>query len=294
MGGELEALEHYENEVITRSGDRRMVAWNNSYMRDSEGVIIGTLSAGEDITARKLAEERNEQLLADNRRLTQRLFEVQETERRCLARELHDELGQWLSAVQAHAQLISGLAGEDLVEIRESADEIRESINTVLQNVRRMILDLRPPVLDTLGLKDSLEELISRWRAYHPVVSCEFDVSGPIDELEERLGITIYRIVQEGLTNIANHADARGARIGIRRIPATASRAEHVLVTVADDGRGMSAQARHEGMGLLGMRERVVAVGGRYELDSLPGKGVTITVRLPISREDCFAAEQRY
>ena len=254
MGGELAALEYYENEVVTRFGERRMVAWNNNYMRDSEGVIIGTLSAGEDITARKLAEERNKRLLEDNRKLTQRLFEVQELERRRLARELHDELGQWLSAVQAHAQLIAGLAGKEMTDIRESAQEISGSIDTVLQIVRRMILDLRPPVLDALGLVDSLEELVARWRAHHPVVSCAIEASGRLDELEERLGITIYRIIQEALTNIANHADARKVRIDVRRESTADFPEEHVSVTVSDDGRGMIPDARHDGMGLLGMR----------------------------------------
>jgi PAS domain S-box-containing protein len=283
MAGELEALEYFENEVVTRSGARRMVAWNNNYMRDSDGVIIGTLSAGEDITARKRAEERNERLLSENRRLTQRLFEVQEKERRSLARELHDELGQWLSAVQAHAQLIAGLAGDGLTDIRDSAEEIRACVDTVLRNVRRMILDLRPPLLDAFGLKDSLEELVVRWRAHHPAVSCHLKLTGRLDELDERLGITIYRIVQEALTNVANHADASHVRIEIRRARTAESGAEQLVMTIADDGRGIAPTVRHEGMGLLGMRERVVAVGGRYELESRPGEGVKIAVWLPTS-----------
>ncbi len=175
MKGELQALDYYENEVLTLSGDRRMVAWHNNYMRDPDGVIIGTLSFGEDITVRKLVEERNKELLAENRRLMQRLFEAQETERRHLARELHDELGQWLSAMQAHARLITDLTGEDLRDIHESAAEIMASIDAVLLHVRRMIRDLRPVMLDALGLQDSLEELVARWRSHHPATACIAD-----------------------------------------------------------------------------------------------------------------------
>ena len=281
MSGELKALDYYENEVLTRCGDRRMVAWHNNYMRDSDGVIIGTLSFGEDITARKRTEERNQQLLAENRRLMQRQFEVQETERRHLARELHDELGQWLSAMQAHARLIADLAGDDLRDIRESAAEITDSIDAVLQNVRRMICDLRPMMLDALGLKDSLEELVTRWRTSHPAISCMLDVSGRLDDLVEPMNITIYRIIQEALTNVANHSDAGAVTINIRRGPGVEPSPRPILVDIADDGQGLMDDVRSQGMGLLGMRERVLAVGGHFEIESRPGQGVRISARLP-------------
>jgi PAS domain S-box-containing protein len=282
MGGELQALDYYENEVLTRTGDRRMVAWHNNYLRDAEGVIVGTLSSGEDITARKRAEERNVQLLAENRRLTWRLFAVQEMERRRLSRELHDELGQWLSAVQAHAQLIAALAGTDLPDIRESADEIKESIETAMRNVRRMIRDLRPAVLDALGLEESLRELVSRWGANHPAISCDLALDGGLGALDEALSITVYRIVQEALTNVVSHADASEVRIELYRSPGAGPEDDVLSVTVVDDGKGIIPGARSEGMGLLGMRERVLTAGGTFDLESSPGRGVRIRVKLPV------------
>lgn len=281
MAGELEALDYFENEVLTRSGKRRMVAWHNSYMRDSDEIIVGTLSAGEDITARKLAEERNAKLLVENRRLMQRLFEAQETERQRLARELHDELGQWLSAVQAHAQLIVGLTGDRLRDIHESAAEITASVDRVLQNVRRMIRDLRPVALDAFGLEDSVGELVAQWEADHAELACRLDVIGVLEDLDEPLAITIYRIIQEALTNVAKHAGISSVLIEIRRLPDSGAAAGVVSVTISDDGRGMLPEAHQQGMGLLGMRERVLAVGGTYELDSNPGEGVRIRLRLP-------------
>jgi len=259
-----------------------MVGWRNNFMRDAEGVIVGTLSAGEDITVRKQVEKRNVHLLIENRRLMQRLFSVQEMERRRLARELHDELGQWLSAVQAHAQLIAALAGEGLPDIRESANEIKESIDTAMHNVRRMIRDLRPVMLDALGLEESLQELVSRWGASHSTITCDLAVNGRLDDLDEALSITVYRIVQEALTNVVSHADAGEVRIDLRRSSGGGPRAETLSVTIADDGRGMTPGVRSEGMGLLGMRERVLAVGGTFDLDSSPGRGVRIRVELPI------------
>lgn len=282
MGGDLQALDYYENDVLTRAGERRVVAWHNSYLRDAEGVIVGTLSSGEDITARKRAEERNVQLLAENRRLTWRLFAVQEMERRRLSQELHDELGQWLSAVQAHAQLIAALAGKDLPDIRESANEIRESIDTAMRNVRRMIHDLRPVVLDVLGLEESLRELVSRWGANHPAIACDLTVDGQLHDLDEAVSITVYRIVQEALTNVVSHANARQVRIDLHRARGTGSPAETLFVTIADDGKGITPGVRSEGVGLLGMRERVLTAGGTFDLDSSPGRGVRVRAELPL------------
>jgi PAS domain S-box-containing protein len=281
MRGELKALDYYENEVLTRSGTQRMMAWHNSYMQDSEGAIIGTLSAGEDITARKIAEQRNAQLLRENRRLMQRLFAVQEGERRRLARELHDELGQWLSAVQAHTHLISDLAGEQLPDIRESANEIQLSVNRVFQNVRRMIRDLRPVVLDTLGLEDSLAELVTSWESHHSDIYCQLNISDSLEDLDESLAITIYRIIQEALTNITNHAGASKVKIGINRTTAVDTTIPVVQLTISDNGKGIRPKIRHDGMGLLGMRERVLATSGTFELESSPGQGVVIKVELP-------------
>lgn len=290
MGGELEGLQYYENEVLTRSGERRLVAWHNNYMRDSQGAIIGTLSAGEDITARRLAEERNVQLLTENRRLTQRLFAVQESERRHIARELHDELGQWLSAVQAHAHLISKIAGDGLPDIRASLDEIQVSVDAIFMSVRRMIRDLRPVTLDTLGLEESLAELVANWESHQSGTSCRLEVPEGLGDLDEPLAMNIYRIIQEALTNVAKHADASRVIIEIRRAAATDAFPPSVIVTVADDGKGTMSGSVQEGMGLLGLRERVLGACGTFELETGPGRGVCIKVRLPV-RPEGFAQQ---
>lgn len=294
MCGELKALDYYENEVLTRTGERRMMAWHNSYMRDSEGVIIGTLSAGEDITARKVAEQRTEQLLQENRRLMQRLFTVQEGERSRLARELHDELGQWLSAVQAHVHMISNIAGERFPDILESAKEIQLSVDMVFQNVRRMIRDLRPVMLDALGLEDSLVELVASWERRQSKISYQLDITEPLEDLEGSLAITIYRIIQEALTNVANHAGASKVEVSIRRKAGIDSSPPAILLSIADDGKGMIPGVRYDGMGLLGMRERVLATGGNYALDSSPGRGLRIKVELPLLPYGDAAQSERY
>jgi PAS domain S-box-containing protein len=252
--------------------------------RDADGNPSEMIGSWWDITQRKLAEERSAALLEENRRLMQRLFQLQETERKHLAQELHDELGQWLSAAQANAQSMIGLVPERTAELRASARAIIECVSQVQQGVRRMISDLRPVLLDQLGLEESLQELISQWSSLHPQIACRLSISSPLGELGDTVDITVYRIVQEALTNTARHADARNVTVGLRRDSVAKTREANLYFTIEDDGGGI-AKAAGAGMGLLGMRERALAAGGTFELDNRPRNGVRISVRLPILRE---------
>lgn len=237
----------------------------------------------------------NERLIDENRRLMQRLFAVQEGERQRIARELHDELGQWLTAVQAQAQLISRLAGEHAPDIAAAADRILAIADILFQKVRGMIRDLRPITLDALDLEANLAELVANWKTDQTGTSCRLQIDAGLDDLDEPRSIIIYRVVQEALTNVARHAGARQVEIDVRRCaasgtgPGTVSGTDPpkapsgVRVTIADDGRGVVPGAGREGTGLLGMRERVLGVGGTFALESAPGQGVRIEVWLPVT-----------
>jgi signal transduction histidine kinase len=155
-----------------------------------------------------------------------------------------------------------------------------------------MIRDLRPVMLDTLGLEGSLAELVEGWESHQSGTCCRLEVRKDLGELDESLAITIYRIIQEALTNVANHADASRVEIEIRRTPGTGAVAPSVLVTVADNGKGIMSGADKEGMGLLGLRERVLSASGTFELETGPGRGVRIKVRLPI-RPESVASQMR-
>ncbi len=258
---------------------------------DGEGRVVALGGVINEIGERKRAEEalrkserRAKELLAENRALTQRTFKLLEQERRHLARELHDELGQWLTAIQAEAEsLRMGECAARDAKTLASAQAIGESAAEVSAVIRRMVGELRPALLDTLGLPDSLRELVFQWQKHHAGVVCDLMLEGRGDDLEtlgETLNITAYRIVQECLTNVAKHAQASRVKVLLRRTHAGEDSALHL--SLENDGKAFSPASRGRGMGLLGMRERVASLGGAFEVLSPPGGGVRVEARLPI------------
>jgi signal transduction histidine kinase len=143
-------------------------------------------------------------------------------------------------------------------------------VHTVVNNIIRR---LRPAGLDELGLVAALENCVDHWRQRLPDTRFTLSVSGSLDDLGESMNLTIYRLIQEGLTNSFKHA-------GAQRIDINLSRASDVLVTVADDGRGTAASSR-SGFGLSGMKERVELMGGTFSIESSAGRGFAIEARLP-------------
>lgn len=253
--------------------------------RDVNGKIIGIVGAGIDVTAIKKAANLHAELLKENRALTRDLFDIQEAERRHLARELHDELGQWLTAIQAEAQAICNIT-EPESKIYEGATAISESASAVHEVVRGMLRHLRPSMLDELGLADSLRELQNQWHHSHPDMVCEFNLDAPLAGMSENTNITIYRLIQEALSNIASHAQASKVAVTLQREEGNAPDSGVLLLSVDDDGVGFDTQQRYKGMGLLGMRERVIAAGGGFVMYSEPGKGTHIQASLPLKLEE--------
>jgi signal transduction histidine kinase len=215
--------------------------------------------------------------LQENRLLSQRYLEAQEEERRLLARELHDELGQSLNAIKVDAVSIRDQSRE-LPTIQKSAQAIIEVSSQVYDTVRSLMRQLRPVALDELGLAPAVQYGIEQWQRRHGSVKCEFSADGKLEGLDEKVNITVYRLVQECLTNVAKHAGATRVKIGISR---TAD-GSGLRVGIADDGKGFDPSARRQGLGLVGLRERVEALGGRFELESSPGAGTRIEITIPL------------
>jgi signal transduction histidine kinase len=203
-----------------------------------------------------------------------RVVRGQEFERERLARELHDETGQALTSILLGLKAVEEAESSD--DLRLAAAELRELVVATLQDVRRLAVELRPKALDDFGLVPAVQRLVE-------TVS---ESSGTEIELEARLGAerlpaeletTIYRIVQEALTNIVKHADARRASILLVRRGGT------VTTVIEDDGKGFDPNAvREEGLGLVGMRERVALLDGRVTVESSPD-GTTLAVEVPVS-----------
>ncbi|HSD60268.1 MAG TPA: histidine kinase [Burkholderiales bacterium] len=214
-----------------------------------------------------------------NRQLAQQLLQVQEEERRALAHELHDELGQYLTAIHADATAIARLSPEAPPRARESADAIISSVREIMGRVRGMLQRLRPEALESLGLEEAVRELVEGWQGRNPDLECRLEIAGPIGDVDDAAAIAAYRVIQEALTNVTRHSQARRVTVGLERRAGDAGDA--LAIKVADDGRGLPEEPQR-GFGLLGMRERVEALGGSVVVGSEAGRGVAVSAVLPL------------
>ena len=206
------------------------------------------------------------------------LINVQEEERRYLARELHDEFGQCLAAINAVAASIAQTAAQQCPALVNDAEHISRITQHMLENVRDLLKRLRPAELDELGLTAVLNSLVSGWNARSDG-KCQYrlNIVGDCALLPESLTITLFRIIQECLTNIAKHASASNVNINLAII------ADAVALTVKDDGSAKKLPfAGNSGIGLLGIRERVTALSGKLTLAIAEPHGLIVEMHLPI------------
>ncbi|HYF43182.1 MAG TPA: CHASE3 domain-containing protein [Ramlibacter sp.] len=222
---------------------------------------------------RDLLEHQVRERTASLAQLATHLQEVREQERGHLARELHDELGALLTAAKLDVARLKSRLGGQAPEIGERLQHLTETLNSGIALKRRIIEDLRPSSLSNLGLKASLEILA---REFSERSGVEVTTSLEPVELDEASQLTVYRLVQESLTNVAKYAEARQAEVTLRNYGG------HVEIDVRDDGKGFDvAQARPSTHGLAGMRHRVEAAGGRLSVVSTPGHGTRVAAVLP-------------
>jgi signal transduction histidine kinase len=203
-----------------------------------------------------------------------RVVAGQELERTRLARELHDETGQALTSILLGLKNIEGAASEE--EMRRSVPDLRELVVSTLHDVRRLAVELRPKALDDFGLVPALERLAE---TFSEQTNVTVDVQAALGDsrLPKEAETALYRIVQEALTNVIKHANARTVSVVLTR------KGESVAVVIEDDGRGFDPEATpDEGLGLVGMRERIALVGGRLSIESRPEHGTTVAVEVPL------------
>lgn len=225
--------------------------------------------------AESLAAERQ---LEENRQLTHLIQSHIEEERRSLARELHDELGQYVTAIKTFAVAIVNKSKGSAPDIEASAKTIVAAANHIYDGMHDIIRQLRPGSLDNLGLAETLRDTVNVVQQQHPEMKINLMLDGKLDALGETLNINIYRIVQESLNNAVKHAEANQLEIRL-----SMSEAGELQLVVHDNGKGMDIhtvdQTNH--FGLLGMRERVQALHGSFNVDSKAGQGTTIYINIP-------------
>ena len=206
--------------------------------------------------------------------LSAQLVDAQETERRSISRELHDEVGQSLGALLVEIGRLAASVPSDNTQIKDHVDKIKSVAETTFQTVRNIALLLRPSMLDDLGLIAALE-----WQGREVSRRSEMEVEVQSEDVSEKIPdeyrICIYRLVQEALNNAARHSSAKNARVTVGQT------ANKILVCVFDDGRGFDPQ-RVRGLGILGMEERVRRLGGILTIDSKPGRGTALKAEFPL------------
>jgi two-component system, NarL family, sensor histidine kinase UhpB len=237
--------------------------------------------------------ERLEQSLSENRELVReqevgRLIRRHlETERKNIARELHDELGQCLTAIRTIAVSISNRTRESQPEIHGSAQTIASVAGHAYDEVYRIVHQLRPPALESSGLGEVLRDLAEAWKARHPGVAVNVEAGPGLERAGDAVSLAVFRVVQECLTNIAKHSGATQVEIRLAREGDAPGGSPRLELAVRDNGKGMDpATAAGTGrFGMLGMRERVEGLKGTFALDSTPGNGLCVRISLPMVDE---------
>lgn len=248
--------------------------------RDADGAIVGYVGTTTDITDRKLAEKEMEESSQKLRQLTTHLLNIREEERKRIGREIHDELGQQLTAIKM-----------DISWIAKKTDPSQEAFKTKLQNVialldggnqsiRRILNELRPVILDDYGLLEAL-----RWQAQQFTANTHIPVAMTASEsdmrIPEEISTCIFRIFQEALTNITRYAKATQVKVSLD------IDSDSVLLNIEDNGLGFDTELTKtkKSFGILGMKERVASLNGRFDLSSVPGNGTRISIHIPITQK---------
>jgi hypothetical protein len=267
-----------DTQRVTRDGRLIDVSLSAAPLIDPhEDRVIGEICTMRDVTERKHAEEA-ERKLEENRQLTHLIQRHIEEERRSLARELHDELGQYVTAIKTFAVAIGNKTREKMPDVESHAQTIAAAANHIYDGMHNIIRQLRPGALDNLGLTETLRDAVAEWQGQNPEVRFSLNFSGKLDSLGENLNINLYRIVQESVTNALRYAQCSAIDIRFEE-------QENGLLqlSIKDNGIGMNIcnvdQTRH--FGVLGMRERMQALHGEFSLDSAPDAGTCVTVTLP-------------
>jgi two-component system, NarL family, sensor histidine kinase UhpB len=290
-GGALALAVLITTSVFVRSSLRPLGVAGDALARLEAGDYRGrALTSGPpefvDICARinRLAEALSD-FSAANRQLLGRALDAHDEERKAIAHDLHDEFGPHLFALRANAAILAGRLGSCADQsLVQTAAAIRDQVEGLQRQNRRILADLRPAALEELGLAEALRALAEHWRRTEPDVVLALTAAAQIADLGPRASVTVYRFVQEALTNAFRHSGARriGAELAYEPPTSNVALGDPALaglrVRIADDGRGLGSE-KSAGMGLSGMRERVTALGGEFAVRASPDGGAIVEAR---------------
>ncbi|NOS96807.1 MAG: HAMP domain-containing protein [Methylotenera sp.] len=224
-----------------------------------------------------------ERQLEENRQLTHLIQKHIEEERASLARELHDELGQYVTAIKTFAVGIANKAKNNstsagMTEVASSAQIIVSAANQIYDGMHNIVRQLRPASLDNLGLAETLKDLVSSHQVQHPEIQIQLHLSGNLERIGETVSINLYRIVQESLNNALKYAKATTIAVSLIK-----TQDGELQLAIKDNGVGMDIETvdQDKHFGLLGMRERVQALYGNFSIEAAPNQGTVISIHIP-------------
>jgi two-component system sensor histidine kinase UhpB len=270
--------------IIGGDGQLHWVSALGSVIRDDAGQPVRFIGTTQDITERKRVEEALRVSTEKLQALSHRLVAVQEAERREIARELHDQIGQLLTGLSLTLETGKRLTGEAL---RQNLTQAKELTGDVISRVRQLSLELRPTMLDDLGLLPALLWHVQRFTAQSGI-RIAFSHEGLNRRFSAKIETAAYRIIQETLTNVARHAGVGEAAVRVW------TEHDRLHVRVEDTGSGFDTEqalASYASSGLLGMKERASLLGGRFAVDSAVGAGTHVLVELPITDPSTLEGE---
>jgi len=237
--------------------------------------LIGDIVSMRDISERILAKKSRDEL-EQNRKLTTIIQGHIEDERRSLARELHDELGQYVSAIKIFAQNINNKS-EGNKDIKASASSVTSAANQIYDGMHNIIRKLRPGALDNLGLSETIRDTVSNWQKQHKNLKFLLNIKGEINDLGEAININIYRIIQESMNNALKHAKASEITIDLNLLK------KSLKLEFSDNGVGFDKKIlkNTKQFGLIGIKERIQSLKGTFDLQTSPSKGTSLIILIP-------------
>jgi PAS domain S-box-containing protein len=273
----------WSGEFLNRKKNGELI-WEHARIlpiRDAAGNIEHFLEIKEDITERKHAEDAARQAHEQLRQLAMRLNAMHEAESGLLSRELHDEFGQLLTSLKMDLSWIASRLGEGSPELKRKIVSTLALVDASVASVRSIAARLRPRILDELGLLPAIEWLVQDFRERSGIDAAVVS-NTRASALTPDQATAVFRIVQESLSNISRHADAKRIDVSFH------AQDGRLTLEIRDDGKGVREDEKtsYESIGLLGMRERALAAGGELALESVLGRGTVVTLRLPLAKED--------
>ncbi len=275
--------ERYENPILTKSGEERLMAWHNTVLRDGAGKVIAALGSGEDITEQRKAEQKSLQYQSQLRSVASQLTVAEEREKHRIATELHDQIGQSLtiSKIRVDALHQSMKTGEHAKVL----EEVCNCLSKAIGQVRSLTFDLSSPILHQLGFEAGVGSWLAEEIEAKHHISTIFEDDKQAKPLDDDVRTILFRNVRELLINVVKHAKAHKMRVSVRKI------GSQIQVDVQNDGVGfnpteaLAEAARKDKFGLFSVKERLEQIGGRFQIESEPGHGCIVTMTAPLKKE---------